>query len=69
MVVTAPGREPLDALCWRALGRTAGVVEQALDLNPGLAALGRLIPAGTPVTLPEPAALAPPIRETIKLWG
>ena len=32
------------------------------------AALGPRLPAGTPVTLPEPATLAPATRETVRLW-
>jgi phage tail protein X len=60
--------ETVDEVCWRELGRTAGVTEQVLALNPGLAALGPTLPAGTPITLPEPPALAPQIRETVNLW-
>jgi phage tail protein X len=64
----AMAREPLDALLNRKLGRTAGVTEQALLLNPGLADLGPALPAGTRVLLPEVTA-AQPVRETVKLWG
>jgi phage tail protein X len=66
--VSARQGDTLDAICWRELGRTEAVVEQALALNPGLADIGPLLPAGTEVTLPEPAALAPAVRETVKLW-
>jgi phage tail protein X len=67
---TVPARqgEPLDAVVWRHRGRTAALVEQALQLNPGLAALGPALPAGTLVILPSPAA-AQPVRETVKLWS
>jgi len=68
MIVTAREGETLDEVCWRALGRTAGVTEQALELNPGLADLGPQLPAGTEVILPEPAAAAAATRETVKLW-
>lgn len=68
MIVTAREGEPLDELCWRALGRTQGVTEQALELNPGLADLGARLPAGTEVELPEPTTLAPATREVVKLW-
>ncbi|WP_295855149.1 tail protein X [uncultured Xylophilus sp.] len=58
--------ESVDALCWRVLGRTGGVVEATLQANPGLAARGPLLPAGVLVELPEtPAA---PERPTVKLW-
>lgn len=59
--------DTLDALCWRHYGRTAGVVELALEANPGLADLGPVLPMGTLVTLPP----APPAREDrriIQLW-
>ena len=68
MIVTARDGETLDELCWRALGRTAGVTEQALELNPGLAALGPRLPAALQVTLPETNQLAEPVREVVKLW-
>lgn len=41
-----------DLICWHIYGRTSGVVEQVLAANPGLAALGPIIPAGTLVKLP-----------------
>jgi len=68
MIVIAEAGETVDALCWRALGRTQGVTEQVLARNPGLADLGPLLPAGTEVDLPEPAALTPATRESVKLW-
>jgi phage tail protein X len=69
-VTTAVARagETVDAICWRVLGRTQGVTEQVLALNPGLAAKGPKLPAGTVVTLPETADLAPAVTETVQLW-
>jgi len=58
----------LDAICWRVFGRTDRITEQALALNPGLAALGPVLPAGTPVTLPDAAEVAPQVRDTVSLW-
>ena len=60
--------EMLDELVWHHRGRTAGLVEKALELNPGLADLGPTLPAGLTILLPE-AASAQPLRETVKLWG
>lgn len=68
MIATALDGETVDEICWRALGRTKAVTEQVLALNPGLAALGPRLPAGTQVTLPETADLAPAVRETVQLW-
>lgn len=65
---TALAGETIDAICWRVLGRTQGVTEQVLELNPGLAALGPKLPAGTKVTLPDLADIAPAVLETVKLW-
>lgn len=65
---TALEGDTVDAICWRELGRTRAVTEQVLVLNPGLAALGPKLPAGTVVTLPELSAAAPAVLETVKLW-
>lgn len=59
--------DTLDLVLWRELGRTAALTEQALELNPGLAARGPVLPAG--VTIILPAATAPAqVLETVKLW-
>lgn len=68
MQAVAQAGETLDALCWRALGSTAGVTEQTLRLNSGLAALGPRLPEGTIVELPEIDEAARPERETVQLW-
>ncbi len=70
MIAVAQQGETLDAVCWRVLGRTAGVTEQAYDLNPGLAEIGPALPGGTQVTLPDLAATSPASakRATVKLW-
>jgi phage tail protein X len=71
MAVTAIAQQDdmLDAICWRTLGTTAGgVVEQALDLNPGLSETA-LIAAGTPVLLPDPPTGDPvSTLDTTNLW-
>lgn len=68
MIVTAREGDTVDLICWRVFGRTDRIAEQVFTLNPGLAALGPTLPAGTPVTLPDVAQAAPAIRETVKLW-
>ena len=67
-IATALDGETVDAICWRELGRTRAVTEQVLALNPGLAALGPRLPAGTVVILPDLTAAAPAVLETVKLW-
>lgn len=68
-IVTVLQGDTLDRVCWRVLGTTeGGVVEQAYALNPGLAALGPVLPEGTEVTLPDPPAAAAVALQTINLW-
>lgn len=68
MRVHARQGDTLDALCWRHLGRTAGVVEAALESNPGLASLGTVLPHGTAVDLPDSTPSAPTNRALVQLW-
>lgn len=58
--------DTLDAICYRHLGRTT-VVEQVLVDNPGLAALGAVLPMGTLITLPDRIA-EPAQPQFIQLW-
>lgn len=66
MQVIAHQGDTVDSLCWRHLGSSAAV-EQTLLLNPGLAALGPVLPMGTRVTLPDYAP-APLQNNLIQLW-
>lgn len=68
MIAIAQAGETLDEICWRSVGRTDGVTEAALEMNPGLAAGGPQLAEGTEIVLPEPAAIAPAVRETVQLW-
>jgi phage tail protein X len=67
MQVRAHQGDSLDSLCYRHLGSSA-YVESALDLNPGLAALGPILPNGQLVTLPEESANAPASSKILQLW-
>jgi len=61
--------DTLDALCWRELGATTGVVEAVYELNRDLADLGHVLPTGTVVHLPERSpATATPVLPTQQLW-
>lgn len=66
MRVQARQGDTLDTLCYRHLGTTAGVTEQALELNRGLADLGAVLPIGTQIELPE--APDAPVKSRLKLW-
>jgi phage tail protein X len=68
MIAVARAGETIDALCFRQLGRTAGVTEQTLALNPGMAARGNKLAQGEQVNLPDIAAAAIARRETVQLW-
>jgi phage tail protein X len=65
----ARANEPLDGLVWRVTGQGAAAIEQVLEANRGLAALGAHLPEGHPVLIPELAA-APAFAtaELIQLW-
>ena len=68
ITATAIANETLDALVWRTLGRTMGMVEATLNRNPGLAALGPLLPEGTPVQVPMPDT-ATVTLDLVQLWS
>lgn len=57
----------VDMICRREYGDESGFVEAVLDVNPGLAGIGPVLPAGTQVFLPE---ITPePEREPlVTLW-
>ncbi|MBD59009.1 MAG: phage tail protein [Citromicrobium sp.] len=69
-VVRSIEGDTVDLVCWRELGRTAEVVEETLERNPGLAELGPILPTGTPINLPE-ATAAPEAntRDIVQLWS
>jgi len=67
MLVRAQQGDTLDALCWRHLGATQDVVEQALERNPGLADFGPVLPHATLVDLPDRPVSAP-VVPTVHLW-
>ncbi len=68
MQVRSQQGDTLDALVFRYLGASSGYVEQALTLNPSLAALGAVLPAGTMVTLPDAVEAPTSARDSISLW-
>lgn len=62
---TAPG-DMIDEVLWRLTGSSA-LTEAVLDMNPGLAALGPVLPGDVVVQLPEPAPAVP--RQPVRLWS
>lgn len=60
----------VDLVVWKHFGHQGDrLVERTFELNPGLAALGPILPVGTEFDLPEATAPKPPLRETVRLWG
>ena len=68
MEVRSQQGDTLDALVFRYLGASSGYVEQALALNPALAALGAVLPPGTVVALPAAMAAPSTAQDSISLW-
>ncbi|NSY36886.1 tail protein X [Leisingera sp. ANG59] len=59
--------ETADEIVWRHYGnQVAGALETVLQANPGLAALGPVLPLGTRIDLPE--IDAPKEAEAVRLW-
>ena len=69
MLVGALQGERLEALCYRALGRTEGVTEAALAANPGLAELGPILPQGQLVDLPDATQATLTEAAMVQLWS
>lgn len=67
MKVTTQKGDTVDELCWRQYGRTAGMVEKVLELNPGLADAGPVLPNGLEVEMPAPPATTP-TTPLLQLW-
>jgi phage tail protein X len=67
MLVRAQQGDTVDELCWRHLGRTAGLVEVVYELNPGLADRGLILPNGIEVQLPDQPANKP-TAPLLELW-
>ena len=70
ITIQRPGTT-LDLLLWRQHGMAgAALLEQTLEINPGVADLGAELPIGTAVTLPELPATAPAqTTKVIDLFG
>jgi phage tail protein X len=57
----------VDLICARYYGRTRDVTEMVLDANPGVAALGPVLPMGTALVMPDaPRSTKMPVL--LSLW-
>lgn len=66
-IVKSVQGDTVDLICWRYYGRTAGVVEQVLEANHGLAELGPELPMGTLIRMPDRPAQAAN-KKIVQLW-
>ncbi len=60
--------DTFDALLWRERSLGPADWPAVLELNPGLAALGPVLPLGTPVIVPDTVKPATPVLPLIQLW-
>lgn len=67
-IYTTRQGETVDLACQAFYGRTAGVTERVLDANPGLAALGPILPMGTEIVMPA-VDTRPVARALVKLYN
>lgn len=67
--VRARDGDTLDALIWRERGLGPADLPAVLAANPGIAALGPILPKGLFVNLPANAAPAVAVRsDVVNLW-
>lgn len=59
--------DTVDALVWRERGLGPADLGNVLEANPGLGAIGAILPAGTLVAIPARAPASPIIKLT-QLW-
>ena len=67
VVYTSQQGDTVDLICWKHYGHTKDVTEQVLDVNPGLAALGPVLPLGTKLNMPVVERVTETPR-VLKLW-
>jgi phage tail protein X len=67
--ITARDGDTLDALIWRERGLGPADLPAVLAANPGIAALGPILPKGQAVILPAITAPATAVRtDVVNLW-
>lgn len=67
-VITARQDDTLDGLIWRERGLGIADAPAVLAANPGVAALGAILPAGTKVIIPAVNAPIVAVRDIVQLW-
>ncbi len=67
-VLHARQGDTLDLILHRDWGLGPEAIGIVLSANPGLAALGPVLPVGTPIIIPATAAAAPVTLPLLQLW-
>ena len=68
-IVRARDGDTLDALSWRERNLGPADLPAVLAANPGVAALGPILPKGQPINIPAIAAPATAVRtDVLNLW-
>ncbi len=65
--VTTEEGDSVDLIAFKRFGASNGTTESILDANPGLAALGPVLPAGVKVIIPVP--VQKDRRQSTRLWS
>jgi phage tail protein X len=61
--------DTLSGIVWRHMGQSSGVMEAVLDINPHLADMPAVLPAGVAVQLPTTHTTTRPAPvATVRLW-
>ncbi|WP_242221734.1 tail protein X [Shinella zoogloeoides] len=66
-IYTTKQGQTVDLACQDFYGRTRDVTEAVLDANPGIAALGAVLPIGTVLVMPD-IDTRPVARPLVSLW-
>lgn len=68
MQVRTLSNDTVDSLCWRHLGKTAGMTEIVLSINPGVCDYGPILPQGIIVEIPDAPPASTATATIVKLW-
>ncbi|EKU54492.1 phage tail protein X [Acinetobacter sp. WC-323] len=65
--IYANQNDTVDAICWREYGRSAGVVERVLEVNPHISNFGPVLPMGTKILIPDIPTQQNKVQ-SVQLW-
>lgn len=68
MITQALQGDTIDMIAHRHFGYSAGITEEILAINPGIARHGEFVPEGMSVKLPIKTAIETPTAKLLQLW-